>query len=205
MLRSWLTSLKERKQVLLLRLLDQPDEVLKGWSEPFPAFLVFGRNRRSRSAKHGLGNLFFPHCSTARPSEQARWSIARTIERTCRSSGEAELQLFCSRASILGEGLAWPCLLVQTNRLAFSFARSDIQAWGWSAVPAFLLCFSALVRKKGSGFVGKRVHWIEAMARCNMFYGNWVRDESYLLYPEGSCPHIDEYIVLQLLPQRPPW
>jgi hypothetical protein len=94
-----LTSLKERKQVLLLRLLDQPDEVLKGWSEPFPAFLVFGRNRRSRSAKHGLGNLFFPHCSTARPSEQARWSIARTIERTCRSSGEAELQLFCSRAS----------------------------------------------------------------------------------------------------------
>ena len=37
----------------------------------------------------------------------------------------------------------------------------------------------------------KKVHWIEAMARCNMFYWNWVRDESYLLYPEGSCPHID--------------
>ncbi|KAL5208910.1 hypothetical protein ABZP36_033345 [Zizania latifolia] len=38
----------------------------------------------------------------------------------------------------------------------------------------------------------KKVHWIEAMASCNMFYGNWVRDDSYPLYPEGSCPHIDE-------------
>ncbi|KAG8059289.1 hypothetical protein GUJ93_ZPchr0002g22995 [Zizania palustris] len=38
----------------------------------------------------------------------------------------------------------------------------------------------------------KKVHWIEAMSSCNMFYGNWVRDDSYPLYPEGSCPHIDE-------------
>lgn len=38
----------------------------------------------------------------------------------------------------------------------------------------------------------KKTHWIEAMASCDMFYGNWVRDDSYPLYPEGSCPHIDE-------------
>ncbi|KAG8072597.1 hypothetical protein GUJ93_ZPchr0006g45669 [Zizania palustris] len=38
----------------------------------------------------------------------------------------------------------------------------------------------------------KKVHWIEAMESCDMFYGNWVRDDSYPLYPEGSCPHIDE-------------
>ncbi|KAL5212889.1 hypothetical protein ABZP36_023736 [Zizania latifolia] len=38
----------------------------------------------------------------------------------------------------------------------------------------------------------KKVHWIEAMESCDMFYGNWVQDDSYPLYPEGSCPHIDE-------------
>ncbi|CAN6245917.1 unnamed protein product [Urochloa humidicola] len=38
----------------------------------------------------------------------------------------------------------------------------------------------------------KKVDWIENMASCNMFYGNWVRDDSYPLYPAGSCPHIDE-------------
>ncbi|XP_006649087.1 protein trichome birefringence-like 1 [Oryza brachyantha] len=38
----------------------------------------------------------------------------------------------------------------------------------------------------------KKSHWIEAMASCDMFYGNWIRDDSYPLYPEGSCPHIDE-------------
>lgn len=38
----------------------------------------------------------------------------------------------------------------------------------------------------------KQDHWIEAMGRCDMFYGNWVRDDSYPLYPEGSCPHVDE-------------
>ncbi|KAK3128659.1 hypothetical protein QOZ80_6BG0464850 [Eleusine coracana subsp. coracana] len=30
------------------------------------------------------------------------------------------------------------------------------------------------------------------MASCDMFHGSWVRDDSYPLYPEGSCPHIDE-------------
>ncbi|CAO2043844.1 unnamed protein product [Urochloa humidicola] len=38
----------------------------------------------------------------------------------------------------------------------------------------------------------KKVDWIENMASCDMFYGNWVRDDSYPLYPAGSCPHIDE-------------
>uniref|UniRef100_A0A453PP31 Trichome birefringence-like N-terminal domain-containing protein n=3 Tax=Aegilops tauschii subsp. strangulata TaxID=200361 RepID=A0A453PP31_AEGTS len=38
----------------------------------------------------------------------------------------------------------------------------------------------------------KKLHSIEAMGRCDMFYGNWVRDDSYPLYPEGSCPHVDE-------------
>ncbi|KAF0902594.1 hypothetical protein E2562_018088 [Oryza meyeriana var. granulata] len=38
----------------------------------------------------------------------------------------------------------------------------------------------------------KKVDWIKEMASCDLFHGNWVRDESYPLYPEGSCPHIDE-------------
>ncbi|TVU28743.1 hypothetical protein EJB05_20274, partial [Eragrostis curvula] len=38
----------------------------------------------------------------------------------------------------------------------------------------------------------RKVDWIESMANCDMFYGNWVRDNSYPLYPAGSCPHIDE-------------
>jgi hypothetical protein len=38
----------------------------------------------------------------------------------------------------------------------------------------------------------RKVGWIESMASCDMFYGNWVRDNSYPLYPAGSCPHIDE-------------
>lgn len=37
-----------------------------------------------------------------------------------------------------------------------------------------------------------KADWIENMARCDMFYGNWVRDDSYPLYPAGSCPHVDE-------------
>uniref|UniRef100_A0A0D9WN32 Uncharacterized protein n=1 Tax=Leersia perrieri TaxID=77586 RepID=A0A0D9WN32_9ORYZ len=38
----------------------------------------------------------------------------------------------------------------------------------------------------------KKVDWIKEMAGCDLFHGNWVRDDSYPLYPEGSCPHIDE-------------
>ncbi|KAF7086042.1 hypothetical protein CFC21_089398 [Triticum aestivum] len=43
-----------------------------------------------------------------------------------------------------------------------------------------------------AGGQAKKLHSIEAMGRCDMFYGNWVRDDSYPLYPEGSCPHVDE-------------
>ncbi|KAG8094214.1 hypothetical protein GUJ93_ZPchr0012g22088 [Zizania palustris] len=38
----------------------------------------------------------------------------------------------------------------------------------------------------------KKVDWIKEMASCDMFHGNWVQDDSYPLYSEGSCPHIDE-------------
>ncbi|KAK1278206.1 hypothetical protein QJS04_geneDACA020876 [Acorus gramineus] len=27
---------------------------------------------------------------------------------------------------------------------------------------------------------------------CDIFQGSWVKDDSYPLYREGSCPHIDE-------------
>jgi PMR5 N terminal Domain len=33
---------------------------------------------------------------------------------------------------------------------------------------------------------------IKSMIGCDMFQGQWVKDDSYPLYPEGSCPHIDE-------------
>ncbi|KAJ3695956.1 hypothetical protein LUZ60_001333 [Juncus effusus] len=33
---------------------------------------------------------------------------------------------------------------------------------------------------------------IKSMIGCDIFEGNWVKDDSYPLYPEGSCPHIDE-------------
>ncbi|KAJ3687869.1 hypothetical protein LUZ61_017033 [Rhynchospora tenuis] len=33
---------------------------------------------------------------------------------------------------------------------------------------------------------------IKSMIGCDLFHGKWVKDDSYPLYPEGSCPHIDE-------------
>lgn len=38
----------------------------------------------------------------------------------------------------------------------------------------------------------KSEKWIEDMMKCDIFQGHWVKDDSYPLYPEGSCPHIDE-------------
>ncbi|XP_066328647.1 protein trichome birefringence-like 1 [Miscanthus floridulus] len=53
---------------------------------------------------------------------------------------------------------------------------------------------NSAVPMKADANAGRRmkVDWIENMASCDMFYGNWVRDDSYPLYPSGSCPHVDE-------------
>ena len=29
-------------------------------------------------------------------------------------------------------------------------------------------------------------------AKCDLFSGGWVREESYAFYPPRSCPHIDD-------------
>ncbi|KAK8505722.1 hypothetical protein V6N11_054850 [Hibiscus sabdariffa] len=34
--------------------------------------------------------------------------------------------------------------------------------------------------------------FVEIVNECRIFDGKWVRDESYPLYPPGSCPYIDE-------------
>ncbi|RCV08566.1 hypothetical protein SETIT_1G336700v2 [Setaria italica] len=51
---------------------------------------------------------------------------------------------------------------------------------------------TVLVKAAANAGRRKKVDWIENMASCDMFYGNWVQDDSYPLYPAGSCPHIDE-------------
>nr|CAB3447973.1 unnamed protein product [Digitaria exilis] len=51
---------------------------------------------------------------------------------------------------------------------------------------------SVLVKAAANAGIRRKVDWIESMASCDMFYGNWVRDDSYPLYPPGSCPYVDE-------------
>lgn len=34
------------------------------------------------------------------------------------------------------------------------------------------------------------VNLIKSLIECDLFQGKWVKDESYPLYTEGSCPHI---------------
>ncbi|EMS48369.1 hypothetical protein TRIUR3_11824 [Triticum urartu] len=51
---------------------------------------------------------------------------------------------------------------------------------------------AAQATNSSAGGQATKLHSIDAMGRCDMFYGNWVRDDSYPLYPEGSCPHVDE-------------
>ncbi|KAJ1281246.1 hypothetical protein BS78_04G292400 [Paspalum vaginatum] len=51
---------------------------------------------------------------------------------------------------------------------------------------------AALVRAAANAGRRKKDDWIENMASCDMFYGSWIQDDSYPLYPAGSCPHIDE-------------
>ncbi|KAJ4772490.1 Protein trichome birefringence [Rhynchospora pubera] len=38
----------------------------------------------------------------------------------------------------------------------------------------------------------RKIDLTKSMIGCDMFHGKWVKDDSYPLYPEGSCPHIDE-------------
>ncbi|XP_062228412.1 protein trichome birefringence-like 1 [Phragmites australis] len=47
-------------------------------------------------------------------------------------------------------------------------------------------------KQDGGSSGNKKVDWFKEMASCDMFHGSWVRDDSYPLFPEGSCPHIDE-------------
>ncbi|XP_066376160.1 protein trichome birefringence-like [Miscanthus floridulus] len=48
------------------------------------------------------------------------------------------------------------------------------------------------IKQDGGSDGNKKADWFKEVASCDMFHGNWVRDDSYPLYPEGSCPHIDE-------------
>ncbi|WVZ73434.1 hypothetical protein U9M48_021740 [Paspalum notatum var. saurae] len=51
---------------------------------------------------------------------------------------------------------------------------------------------AALVKAAANAGRRKKDDWVENLASCDMFYGNWIQDDSYPLYPAGSCPHIDE-------------
>ncbi|KAK9290610.1 hypothetical protein L1049_008781 [Liquidambar formosana] len=57
---------------------------------------------------------------------------------------------------------------------------------------------TALTKKQsnesGSGVSAKqgKENWMESLVNCNIFDGNWVRDDSYPLYKPGSCSLIDE-------------
>ena len=48
------------------------------------------------------------------------------------------------------------------------------------------------IKQDGGSSGNKKVDWFKQVAGCDLFHGHWVRDDSYPLYPEGSCPHIDE-------------
>lgn len=47
------------------------------------------------------------------------------------------------------------------------------------------------VEKKGVSSSAE-AEWISTMKGCDIFQGRWVKDDFYPLYPEGTCPHIDE-------------
>lgn len=47
----------------------------------------------------------------------------------------------------------------------------------------------SMLKWNGNGRNGTKE---EEVDKCNVFEGRWVRDDSYPLYREGSCPHVDE-------------
>ncbi|KAM0878587.1 hypothetical protein ACQ4PT_034766 [Festuca glaucescens] len=76
----------------------------------------------------------------------------------------------------------------QKETTAISSQRS---AGNSSAVPVMRNVRPA----KGAAIAGggqNMEYSIEEMGRCDMFYGNWVRDDSYPLYSAGSCPNLDD-------------
>ncbi|KAG0464586.1 hypothetical protein HPP92_018750 [Vanilla planifolia] len=59
--------------------------------------------------------------------------------------------------------------------------------------------FTASLRKSNSSTtqasstpIKRMDDWVKGMANCDIFHGKWLHDDSYPLYSEGSCPHIDE-------------
>ncbi|CAM0943811.1 unnamed protein product [Alopecurus aequalis] len=79
-----------------------------------------------------------------------------------------------------------------TSQRSASFVKHHTaQASNSTAVPVMGNVQPTKQAANGGGSQ-KKAHSIEEMGRCDMFYGNWVRDDSYPLYPEGSCPHVDE-------------
>ncbi|XP_043692554.1 protein trichome birefringence-like [Telopea speciosissima] len=59
---------------------------------------------------------------------------------------------------------------------------------------------TASLLKRNNGFFSPGIsstrqansNLLSSMMHCNIFYGRWVKDDSYPLYPPGSCPSIDE-------------
>lgn len=53
---------------------------------------------------------------------------------------------------------------------------------------------ASLMKKPSNGTDSKQKtgDWLESLMNCNLFEGQWVKDESYPLYKPGSCSLIDE-------------
>ncbi|KAE8670610.1 Translation elongation factor EF1B/ribosomal protein S6 family protein isoform 1 [Hibiscus syriacus] len=64
-----------------------------------------------------------------------------------------------------------------------SFPQPDFRASGKETVDGSI---DELLEKQRKG------DFVELINQCRIFDGKWVRDESYPLYPPGSCPYIGE-------------
>ena len=53
---------------------------------------------------------------------------------------------------------------------------------------------ASLLKKQSNGTDSKQRtgDWLESLMNCNLFEGQWVKDDSYPLYKPGSCSLIDE-------------